>query len=416
MNYNHFLEEALEAWKTSGNYRYFAHIERLYGRFPVALYHTPDARLPPQEVIVWCSNDYLGMGQNPDVLDAVQKNFAKGGTGAGGTRNISGTTPSHQRLETGLSELHQKDASLICTSGYVANEAALGTLGAKLPNCVIFSDECNHASMIQGIRLSRAEKHIFKHNCPKDLRRLLADAHAQDPHRPKIITFESVYSMDGDIAPIEEFCDLAKEYNALTFIDEVHAIGLYGKHGGGITEELGLQDRVDLISGTFGKAFGLVGGYLSGSFLLIDFIRSFASSFIFTTALPPAIMAGAYASLHYLKNHPELRESHQRNVKTVKEGLENLGVPLLLNQSHIVPVIVGDAHLCRTAATYLLKHHNIYVQPINYPTVPIGTERFRITPSPLHTPQMITDLLESINDTWNTFSLKRFPQARKAYA
>ncbi|MBS0185254.1 MAG: 5-aminolevulinate synthase [Proteobacteria bacterium] len=416
MNYTRFLKETLEAWKNSGNYRYFTPLERLCGHFPRALYHPPDNVLPPQEVIVWCSNDYLGMGQNPNVLSAVQQTFSKRGAGAGGTRNISGTTPSHQRLEESLADLHQKDAALICTSGYVANEAALGTLGAKLPQCVIFSDECNHASMIQGIRLSRAEKHIFKHNCPQDLKRLLEASHAQDPLRPKIIAFESVYSMDGDIAPIEDFCDLAKKYNALTFLDEVHAVGLYGKRGGGIAEERGLQDDIDLISGTFGKAFGLIGGYLSGSTFLIDFIRCFASSFIFTTALPPAIMAGVYESLHHLKNHPELREAHQKNVKIVKDGLEDLGISLIPNQSHIVPVIIGDAHLCRSTANYLLKHHHIYVQPINYPTVPIGTERFRITPSPLHTQQMITDLLTGLDDIWTKFNLKRFPLTQKIYA
>lgn len=417
MNYTQFLEDSLNSWKAAGNYRYFANLERKCGEFPRALYRGSGSILPPQEVIIWCSNDYLGMGQHPKVLEAATETLHKVGIGAGGTRNISGTTHAHILLEEELADLHHKEAALVCTSGYVANEAGFSTLGSKLPNCVIFSDECNHASMIQGMRLSRAEKHIFKHNSVRDLRRLLKDAHAKDPDRPKLIAFESVYSMDGDIAPIEEFCDLADEYNALTFLDEVHGVGLYGPRGGGISEELGLLDRISLISGTLGKGFGLVGGYLTGSKLLIDFIRSFAPSFIFTTSLPPSLMAGALESVKYLKAHREERIQHQVCVAHVKTGLKTLGIPIIQNQSHIIPVILGEAHLCRFAANMLLERYNIYVQPINYPTVPIGTERFRITPTPLHTPEMVENLLNALDAVWEELQLPRTPSyLQKIYA
>ena len=408
MNYTQFLNDALEKWKADGYYRYFANIERLSGRFPYALHHPSlGEKGLPHEVVIWCSNDYLGMGQNPLVLEALQEAFSSLGAGAGGTRNISGTTPFHYQLEHLLADLHTKEAALVCTSGYVANEACLGVLGSRLPKCVIFSDECNHASMIQGIRLSRCEKHIFKHNDVHDLRRLLQRSHEEDPECPKIIAFESLYSMDGDISPIKDFCDLAEEYNALTYLDEVHAIGLYGNQGGGISEAQDLQDRISIISGTLGKAVGLVGGYLAASRLIIDFIRSFAPSFIFTTALPPALMAGASASIHYLRSHPELRYLHQLRSNTVKRGLKDLGIPMIENSSHIVPVIIGNAHLCRQAASFLLTHHHLYIQPINYPTVSVGTERFRVTPSPLHTPQMVDNFLKGIDHTWATLNLKR---------
>lgn len=407
MDYTAFFQERLLEWKKLGNYRYFADIERIKGKFPKATYRGSGATQPAKEITIWCSNDYLGMGQNPVVVEAMHEALDTMGAGAGGTRNISGTTHLHILLEQELAHLHQKEAALVCTSGFVANEAAFETICGKLPNCIIFSDELNHASMIQGMRISRAQKRIFKHNDVKDLRRLLKEAQIEEPDAPKIIAFESVYSMDGDVAPIKEFCDLADEYKALTILDEVHAVGLYGQRGAGIAEELGVSDRITLISGTLGKAFGLHGGYLAGSRLIIDFIRSFAPSFIFTTALPPVVIAGALASIRHLKENSFERALHQRRVKYLKEGLRSKNIPFLDNPSHIVPVVLGEAHLCRHAAMLLLEEHAIYVQPINYPTVPVGTERFRLTPSPVHTPAMIDHFITALDGIWEKLRLPR---------
>ena len=407
MDYTSFFQDRLQEWKKTGNYRYFADIARKKGEFPKALYRGAGSLQAPQEVIVWCSNDYLGMGQHPAVLNAMHEALDTVGAGAGGTRNISGTTHFHILLEQELADLHQKEAALVCTSGFVANEAVFETLCGKLPNCIIFSDELNHASMIKGMRVSRAQKRIFKHNDVRDLERLLREAQIEDPDAPKIIAFESVYSMDGDIAPIKEFCDLADTYQALTILDEVHAVGLYGKRGGGIAEELGLSDRITLISGTLGKAYGLHGGYIASSRLVIDFIRSFSPSFIFTTALPPVVIAGALTSIRHLKQSNFERALHQKRVQYLKERLKAFDIPFLDYPSHIVPVLLGEAHLCSHAATLLLEKYNIYVQPINYPTVPVGTERFRLTPSPVHTQKMIDDLVAALDAVWIELRLSR---------
>ncbi|MBT5540444.1 MAG: 5-aminolevulinate synthase, partial [Alphaproteobacteria bacterium] len=351
MDYEQYFENALTQWKAAGNYRVFANIKRCQGEFPKAHYYGPNG---VEEVVVWCSNDYLAMGQHPSVLQAMETAMKEVGAGAGGTRNISGTSHFHVLLEEELADLHKKEAALLFTSGYVANEATLSVLGKKLPNCIIFSDEANHASMIQGIRHSNAEKHIFRHNDLEHLESLLKGAHMLDPTRPKIIAFESVYSMDADIAPIAEICDLAEKYNALTYLDEVHGVGLYGARGGGVAEERGLLDRISIIQGTLGKAFGIMGGYVAASRTLVDFIRCFAPSFIFTTSLPPALAAAAQASVQHLKESQFERLRHQEQVKKVKEGLANISIPFMDEASHIVPVIIGEAHLCRKAADHLV--------------------------------------------------------------
>jgi 5-aminolevulinate synthase len=353
-------------------------------------------------VTVWCSNDYLGMGQHPHVVDAMHAAIDHCGAGAGGTRNISGTNHFHVMLERELADLHGKEAALLFTSGYVSNWAGLGTLASRIPGCVVFSDALNHASMIEGIRHSRAEKVIFDHNDPEDLRRKIETIPAD---RPKLIAFESVYSMDGDIGPIKEICDIADEYNAMTYLDEVHAVGLYGPRGGGISEREGLAERLTVIEGTLGKAFGVMGGYITASSDLCDFIRSFASGFIFTTALPPAVAAGAIASIRHLKTSSVERERQQERVQKVRAALTAAGIPHMENESHIVPVMVGEAHACRNISDELLDRHGIYVQPINYPTVPVGTERLRITPSPVHSDADIEQLVSALSAIWSRIGL-----------
>ena len=399
MDFEAFFKTRLDALKAEGRYRVFTGIARRAGAFPRARDHAHGG-----EITVWCSNDYLGLGQHPDVLAAMRAALAETGAGAGGTRNISGTTHHHIALERELAELHRKPAALVFTSGYVANEAALATLGSQLPGCVIFSDALNHASMIQGIRHSRADKVIFQHNDPADLERLLK---AADPARAKLVAFESVYSMDGDIAPIRELCDVAKRYGALTYLDEVHAVGLYGARGAGVAERDGVLDRVDLVQGTLAKAFGLVGGYVAASAMLVDFLRSYAPGFIFTTALPPAIAAGAVASIRYVKGAAELRQRHQERAARLKQRLAAAKLPVMASDSHIVPVLVGDARLCKQAADDLLERHHIYVQPINYPTVPRGGERLRFTPTPLHSDADIDTLVAALSDVWSRLPIRR---------
>jgi 5-aminolevulinate synthase len=401
MDYNGFFRDRLEDLREEGNYRIFAELERRRGDFPRAKQYREDGEA---EVTVWCSNDYLGMGQNPVVLQAMHEALEKCGAGAGGTRNISGTNHYHVVLERELADLHGKEAALLFTSGYVSNWASLSTLASRIPGCVVFSDEGNHASMIEGIRHSRAEKRIWKHNDPEDLDRQLSE---YPKGTPKLVAFESVYSMDGDIAPIAEICDVADKHGAMTYLDEVHAVGLYGPRGGGIAERDGLMDRLTVIEGTLGKAFGVVGGYITGTQELCDFVRSFASGFIFTTALPPAVAAGAIASIRHLKQSTLERERHQRVVAKVRRKLEAIGIPYLPNPSHIVPVMVKDPVKCKWISDWLMDHHGIYVQPINYPTVPKGTERLRITPSPIHTDADIDRLVGALNQLWSECALAR---------
>ena len=405
MNYNDFFEDALDRLRDAGNYRVFADLERKRGAFPKAVNRDGDTA---HDVTIWCSNDYLGMGQHPDVLAAMHDAIDTVGAGAGGTRNISGTTHHHVVLERELADLHGKEAALLFTSGYVSNWAALSTLAARIPDCLILSDALNHASMIEGIRHSRAECQRWRHNDIAHLEELLA---AQPLERPKLIAFESVYSMDGDIAPIKEICDLADKYNAMTYLDEVHAVGLYGPRGGGVAEARGLMQRLTVIEGTLGKAFGVMGGYIAASTALCDFIRSFASGFIFTTALPPAVAAGAAASVRHLKASTSERIAHQERVAAVRARLDGIGIPHTHNQSHIIPVHVGDPVKCKYLSDILLKEHGIYIQPINYPTVPKGTERLRITPSPVHSDADIDHLIGALEELWAQCALARLPIA-----
>jgi 5-aminolevulinate synthase len=405
VDYEAFFTEQLDALRNEGRYRVFANLERHAGQFPAATRRHGDNRHP---VTVWCSNDYLGMGQNKAVLDAMHEALDKCGAGAGGTRNIAGTNRYHVELENELADLHGKEAALLFTSGYVSNWAALGTLAAKLPNCVVLSDTHNHASMIEGIRHSRAECIKFNHNDPDDLDAKLA---AIDLSRPKIVAFESLYSMDGDIAPIAKICDVADKYGAMTYLDEVHAVGLYGPRGGGIAEREGLMHRLTVIEGTLAKAYGVVGGYIAGSAAMCDFIRSYASGFIFTTALPPSVAAGAIVSIQHLKNSDEERLAQRDRVAKTRARLKAVGLPMLDNPSHIIPVMVGDAKKCKMISDWLLDNHGIYVQPINYPTVARGTERLRITPSPLHTDADIDRLVAALSEIWSHCALARVATA-----
>jgi 5-aminolevulinate synthase len=395
MDYQDKFEAAVRRVKAEGRYRVFADLLRRKGDFPIARWRSPEGNT--WDVTVWCSNDYLGMGQSPCVSETMKAAIDDVGSGAGGTRNISGTTHYHVELETSLADLHKKDDALLFTSGYIANEATISTLARILPGLIIFSDELNHASMIAGVRGARTEKHVFRHNDLEHLEELLAAAPAD---APKVIAFESVYSMDGDIGPIEGMCDLADKYNALTYIDEVHAVGLYGLRGAGIAERDGLMHRIDIIEGTLGKAFGVVGGYIAADGAIVDAIRSTAPGFIFTTALPPAVAAGARASVEYLKSAHHLREQHQERAATLKARLSDAGFPVMPSVTHIVPIHVGDPVLCKRMTDMLLDDHGIYVQPINYPTVPKGTERLRLTPTPLHTDEMFDQLVTALEDVW----------------
>ena len=400
MDYEAFFTGHLRRLHDEGRYRVFAELERIVGAFPRARLHRDGQ--PPRDVTVWCSNDYLAMGQHPAVVGAMCEAIEAQGSGAGGTRNISGTNTLHAALERELAALHGKEAALVFTSGYVANETTLQTLGAMLPRCELYSDAFNHASMIAGIRHSGAVRKIFRHNDVAHLEQLLA---AADTTTPKIVAFESVYSMDGDVSPIGEICDVAHRHGALAYLDEVHAVGMYGTRGAGVAERDGVLDKVDIVQGTLAKAFGVIGGYIASTAATVDFIRSCGSGFIFTTSLPPAIAAAALASVRHVTANPELRVRHQERAATLKQKLAIAGLPVMPSATHIVPVFVGDAALCKQASDLLLERHAIYVQPINYPTVPRGTERLRLTPTPLHGDEHIAGLVSALQDVWATLGL-----------
>ena len=398
---SHF-QTAVAAVKQEGRYRVFADLKRIQGRFPQAIWTGPDGE---REVTVWCSNDYVGQGQNPVVLEAMHQAIDTAGAGSGGTRNISGTTHYHVELEAELADLHGKEAALLFTSGYVSNEATLETLQKVLPGLIIFSDAMNHASMIAGIRHGGGPRHIFRHNDLAHLEELLR---AADPAAPKLIAFESVYSMDGDIADLKGLVALAKRYNCMTYLDEVHAVGLYGRRGGGVAELCGVMDQIDIIEGTLGKAFGVMGGYIAADAVLIDAIRSYAHGFIFTTSLPPVLVAGALASVRWLKAHDEVRQKHQERAATLKRRFAEAGLPVMASSvSHIVPVLVGNPVHCKIISDMLLNDHSVYVQPINYPTVPRGTERLRFTPTPFHDDQMFDHLVAAMDKLWAHCNAKR---------
>ena len=403
MNYNKYFKNIIEGIRKEGRYRVFIDILRNVQNFPKATRYENN-EIVSNDVTVWCSNDYLGMGQNKKVIREMKRALDTCGAGSGGTRNISGTTHYHVILEQELAELHNKESALLFTSGYISNEASLSTLASTLKGCVVFSDELNHSSMIQGIRSSGATKIIFKHNDVYDLKEKISKV---DKDTPKIIAFESIYSMDGDIAPVEAICNIAKEYNALTYLDEVHAVGMYGNKGGGISEELGISDKIDIIEGTLAKAYGVMGGYITGNKYLVDTIRSFASGFIFTTSIPPAVAAGASVAVNHLKHSEKERIKQKQAVSYLKQRLRKAKISFIENKSHIVPIKIGNPDLCKRASDLLLKEYKIYVQPINYPTVPRGTERLRVTPSPMHTNEMINHLVDSIERVWKVLKISR---------
>ncbi|UYP69241.1 5-aminolevulinate synthase [Thalassobacter stenotrophicus] len=402
MNYDKAVDQAIETLHAEGRYRTFIDIERRRGQFPHAVWTRPDGT--ERDITVWCGNDYLGMGQHPVVLDAMKEALDATGAGSGGTRNISGTTVYHNALEAEVADLHGKEAALLFTSAYIANDATLSTLPKLLPGLIIYSDALNHASMIEGVRRNGGAKRIFRHNDLAHLRELLA---ADDPALPKLIAFESIYSMDGDFGLIKEICDIADEFNALTYIDEVHAVGMYGPRGAGVAERDGLMDRIDIINGTLAKAYGVMGGYIATSARMADAVRSYAPGFIFTTSLPPAVAAGAAASVKVLKTEQKLRDMQQDHARILKMRLRGLGLPIIDHGSHIVPVHVGDPVKCKMISDRLLSDHGVYVQPINFPTVPRGTERLRFTPSPVHTPDMIDDLVHAMDSLWSHCALNR---------
>jgi 5-aminolevulinate synthase len=400
MDYNAYFTGALARLKDERRYRVFADLERLAGRFPRAIWHSPNG---PRDVIVWCSNDYLGMGQHPKVIGAMVETATRMGTGAGGTRNIAGTNHPLVALEHELADLHGKEGALVFTSGYVSNETGISTIAKLLPGCLILSDAFNHNSMIEGVRQSGCQKQIFRHNDMAHLEELLQ---AAAPAQPKLIVFESLYSMDGDVSPIKRICDLAQQYGAMTYLDEVHAVGMYGPRGGGMAEQQGVMHRVDICEGTLAKAFGCLGGYIAGRADVIDAVRSYAPGFIFTTSLPPAVCAAAAAAIRHLKASSWERERHQDRAARTKAVLNAAHLPVMPSDTHIVPVLVGDPEKCKAATDLLLEEHGIYIQPINYPTVPRGSERLRITPSPYHDDGLIDALAEALVDVWERLGLQ----------